>query len=100
MSGMSSLTTSLSSSRLNERPVNLVGIGPRGRSVSFFVFFEPGPFYGFASGPKLRLLGGWGAGGPKRGPPKPPRPGPPAPPPPPLLDHTGRRRPHPPPAAG
>ena len=34
--------------------MNFVGIGPRGRSLSFFLAFDPGPFCGLASGPKLR----------------------------------------------
>src|SRR5262249_33777842 len=94
VSGIGSPPASLSSSRLNERPVNFVGIGPRGRSVSFLTFFAPGPREGFASGPKLRLRGGCGADvGSKRGPPKPPPGrGPPNPP--------GRGPPKPPPGRG
>ena len=44
-----------SSSRVNERPVLFSGIGPRGRSASFFLALALPPRCGLASGPKLRL---------------------------------------------
>src|SRR5262245_48188976 len=66
------------SSSVNDRPVVFIGIGPRGRSPSFFFAFWP-PRDGLASGPKFRLRGG--ADGPPdgskgRGPPNPPGRGP------------------------
>ena len=94
-----------------QRPVFLSGIGPRGRSASFFFALALGPRCGLASGPKLRApRGGAGASGSNErgGPPKPPRPGrgpplkPPGrgaplkPPPPPP----GRGPPKPPPGRG
>lgn len=73
-----------SSSSENDRPVFLSGIGPRGRSASFFLAFAFGPRWGLASGPKFRPRGGGGADGSNgRGAPKPPldRGGPLKPPP-------------------
>ena len=54
ISGIASSTAS-TSSRLNERPVFFIGIGPRGLSSPFFLPFALPPRCGLASGPKLRL---------------------------------------------
>ncbi len=64
ISSISATTSSgESSSRVNERPVALSGIGPRGRSASFFLPLALPPRCGLASGPKLRLRGADGADG-------------------------------------
>src|SRR6185369_11770352 len=49
-----------SSSSENDRPVFFRGIGPRGRSASFFLALAFCPRCGLASGPKLRLPRGAG----------------------------------------
>jgi hypothetical protein len=72
-----------SSSSVNERPVALSGMGPRGLSASFFFPLALPPRWGFASGPKFRLRAGAGPAesngrgppngeGGRGGPPKPP----------------------------
>src|SRR5947209_19232794 len=100
MSGIGSSGAS-TSSRLNERPVFFIGIGPRGLSSPFLPpFFAAPPREGLASGPKLRLRPGAPPGiddpppSKGRGPPKPPGRGVPNPPP------AGRGPPKPPPGRG
>src|SRR5262249_41391773 len=56
-----------SSSSVKERPVLLRGIGPRGRSASFFFALALPPRCGFASGPKFRLREAGGGGGGSNG---------------------------------
>src|SRR5207244_1548034 len=56
-----SSTAVSASSSVKDRPVFLRGIGPRGRSDSFFFAFALPPRCGLASGPKLRLRAGAGA---------------------------------------
>src|SRR5258708_37882785 len=86
MSGIGSSGAS-TSSRLKERPVFFIGIGPRGLSSPFLPpFFAAPPRDGLASGPKLRLRPGAPPGidepPPSNGrePPKPPGRGPLKPP--------------------